>query len=57
LANIVKSIFEGENVDDDKIEWWINCNINDPGIKHLIYEQIVNNGFRKWKIMRYNMKH
>lgn len=45
LANFVKSITEGENIDEDDIDEWINCDANDSSFEHLIDEPIVGRTF------------
>ena len=41
LANLAKSVAGEENVDEDNIIEWIDCDINDPRFEHVIDEQIV----------------
>jgi len=41
LANFAKSITQGENVDEDNIDEWINCDANNPGFEHHTDKQIV----------------
>jgi len=38
---ILRTLLLEENVDEDNIDEWINCDVNDPGFKHLTDEQIV----------------
>ncbi|KAL4104597.1 hypothetical protein QTP88_019891 [Uroleucon formosanum] len=42
LANFSKSLTGGDNVDEENINVWINCDANDPGFKRLSDEQIVS---------------
>ena len=42
LANLTNSVLRGENIDEENIIEWINCDTNDPGFEQLIDEQIVN---------------
>jgi uncharacterized protein YehS (DUF1456 family) len=42
LANCSKSFTEGENVDEENINEWINYDANDPGFERLSDEQIVS---------------
>ncbi|VVC41732.1 Hypothetical protein CINCED_3A018470 [Cinara cedri] len=42
LANFSKSLTGGENVDEENINEWINCDANDPGFEHLSDKQIVS---------------
>uniref|UniRef100_A0A2S2QZ92 Jerky-like n=1 Tax=Sipha flava TaxID=143950 RepID=A0A2S2QZ92_9HEMI len=42
LANFSKSLTRGENVDEENINEWINCDANDQGFERLSDEQIVS---------------
>jgi hypothetical protein len=42
LANFSKSLTGGENVNEENINEWINCDANDPGFERLSVEQIVS---------------
>ncbi|KAL4096795.1 hypothetical protein QTP88_021679 [Uroleucon formosanum] len=42
LANFSKSFTGGENVDEENINEWINCDVNDPELERLSDEQIVS---------------
>ncbi|KAL4152893.1 hypothetical protein QTP88_000726 [Uroleucon formosanum] len=42
LANFSKSLTGGENVDEENINEWINCDANDPGFERLSDEKIVS---------------
>jgi len=41
LVNFAKSITGGENVDEDNVDEWINCEASDQGFEHITDEQIV----------------
>ena len=41
LANLAKSVPGGENVEEDNIIEWIDCDIDDPGFEHITDDQIV----------------
>ena len=47
LANLAKSVAGGENVDEDNIIEWIDCDINDPSFEHVTDEQIVEEALGK----------
>ena len=47
LANLAKSVAGGENVDEDNIIEWIDCDTNDPGFEHVTDEQIVEEALGK----------
>ncbi|VVC39681.1 Hypothetical protein CINCED_3A023089 [Cinara cedri] len=42
LANFSKSLTGGENVDEENINEWINCDADEPGFERLSDGQIVN---------------
>jgi hypothetical protein len=42
LANFSKSLTGAENIDEENINEWINCDANDPGFECLSDEQIVS---------------
>ncbi|XP_055944589.1 jerky protein homolog-like [Argiope bruennichi] len=41
LADMVKTVPGGENVDVENINEWLECDVNEPGFERLAYDEIV----------------
>lgn len=39
LTSFVKSISERDNVDEDKIDKWVNCDVNNPNLEEYLFDK------------------